>query len=80
MLATKLSKVHHVGEERYQEAYKPIGHDNIQEHTIRAKTLPYTRKARSCTRMPSAERLVRAAARTGSSRNLCVRRGGPLQR
>jgi hypothetical protein len=77
MFATKLSKV---GERTLQEAQNLTEHNTNQQHTIRTKTPPFTSKARSCTRMPSAEPLVRAPARPGSSRNPCVRCGGPLQR
>jgi hypothetical protein len=66
--------------ERYREADTVTEHNNHQQLTIRTKTPPDTNKARSCTRTPSAEPLVRAAVRPGSSRNLCVRFGGPLQR
>jgi hypothetical protein len=63
MRTTKLSKT---GETRYKEADSLTELKNKQQHTIRTKTPLYTSKARSCTRMPSAERLVRAAARPGS--------------
>jgi hypothetical protein len=66
--------------ERYKEADNLTEHNNHQQHTIRTKAPPNTNKARSCTRTPSAEPLVRAAVRPGSGRNLCVRCGGPLQR
>jgi hypothetical protein len=65
--------------ERYKEADNLTELNNKQQYTIRTKTPPYTSKARSGTRMPSAEPRVRAAARPGSSQNLCVRYGGPLQ-
>jgi hypothetical protein len=68
------------GKERYKEANSLTEHNNYQQRTIRTKTSPYTNKARSCTGMPSAEPLVRAASRPGSSRNPCMQFGGPLQR
>jgi hypothetical protein len=55
------------GKERYKEAYNLTEHNNKQQHTIRTKTPPNTDKAHSCTRMPSAEPLVRAAERPGST-------------
>jgi hypothetical protein len=70
MHATKLARQ---VKERYKEADNLTEHNNHQQHPIRAKTPPNTNKARSCTRTPSAEPLVRAAVRPGSSRNLGVR-------
>jgi hypothetical protein len=46
--------------ERYKEADNLTEYNNNQNHTIRTKTLPDTNKARSRTRTPSAEPLVRA--------------------
>jgi hypothetical protein len=69
-----------LGKERYEQAYNLTEHSNKQLHTIRTKTPSYTDRARSCTRVPSAEPLVRAAVRPGSTRNPCVLCGGPLQR
>jgi hypothetical protein len=66
--------------ERYMETNNLTEHKNNQQHTSRTMPPPYRNKARSCTRMPSAEPLVRAAPRPGSSQNPCVRCGGPLQR
>jgi hypothetical protein len=68
------------GKERYMETYNLTEHNKNQHHTIGTKTPPYTNNARSCTRMPTAEPLVRAAARPGSSQNPCVRCGGLLRR
>jgi hypothetical protein len=68
------------GRERYKEVYNPTETNNNQQQAIRTKTPPYTNKAPSFTRMPSAEPLVREAARPGSSRNLCMQCEGPLQR
>jgi hypothetical protein len=60
------------GKERDMETYNLTEHNNNQ-HTIGTKTPPYANKARSDTRMPSAEPLVSAAARPGSSQNPCCR-------
>jgi hypothetical protein len=69
-----------LGKERCMETYNLTEPNNNQQHTIRTMTSPFTNTACSCTRMPSAEYLVRAASRPGSSRNPCVQCGGPLQR
>jgi hypothetical protein len=68
------------GKERYMETYNLTKHNNNQQHTSGTRTQPYANKAHSGTCMPTAEPMVRAAARPGSSQNPCVRHEGPLQR
>jgi hypothetical protein len=49
--------------EHYKEDHNLTEPNNNQQHKIRTKTPFYTNKARTCTRMPGAEPLVRAVAR-----------------